>query len=126
MTVRVSQALGRWGEDLVVRRLEAEGLRVLARNWRAGPGGPPGELDVVALDHGTLVICEVKTRSSVRFGTPGEAVTERKQRIVRRLAAAYVASRGRGGVCGGPVRIDVLTVLRGADGVHVEHLRGVA
>nr|WP_246235138.1 YraN family protein [Streptomyces boluensis] len=34
-------------------------MKILARNWRSGPGG---EIDIVALDHDTLVICEVKTR----------------------------------------------------------------
>jgi putative endonuclease len=38
------------------------------------------------------VFCEVKTRTSDRFGTAAEAVTPAKQRRLRLLAARYVAS----------------------------------
>jgi len=54
--------LGRRGEDLAV----------LARKWRCSEG----ELDIVATDREVVVICEVKTRSGDRFGSPFEAVTQ--------------------------------------------------
>ena len=34
-----------------------------------------GEIDVIAVKGGTLSFVEVKTRRSLRFGTPGMAVT---------------------------------------------------
>jgi putative endonuclease len=68
----------------------------VARNWRCGAG----EIDLVCAtrDTGgrtTLVVCEVKTRSSDRQGHPLEAVTPAKQRRLRRLAAAYLRSQRR-------------------------------
>ncbi len=64
------RALGAYGEELAARHLVAAGMVVLDRNWR----GPAGEIDLVLRDGSTLVVCEVKTRSSEAFGTPHEAV----------------------------------------------------
>ena len=45
--MRVKDALGRFGEDLAVERLEAAGMVVLDRNWRCAERELPGEIDVV-------------------------------------------------------------------------------
>jgi putative endonuclease len=78
--------LGRDGEDVVARWYEARDYRVLARNWRCSDG----ELDLVLGRGDTVVVCEVKTRSSDRFGSPFDAVDHRKQRRLRRLAARWL------------------------------------
>ncbi|WP_419946877.1 YraN family protein [Candidatus Poriferisodalis sp.] len=89
----------------MVERWYAErGYRVLARNWRCSAG----ELDLIVTDGSQLVVCEVKTRSSSRFGTGFEAITSRKQRQVRRLAAEYVRQRGG---WRGPIRCDAAAVM---------------
>jgi len=110
--------LGRYGEDLAVDHLTGAGMVVLARNWRCAAG----ELDIVARDGSTLVFCEVKTRSSVAFGTPLEAVVPAKARRIRRLAAAWLNEADRGWP---DLRFDVVSVLRLRGGQPtVEHLRG--
>lgn len=98
------QALGRRGEDLVERWYAERGYRTLDRNWRS----PSGELDLVVTDGTHLVFCEVKTRTSDRFGTGFEAITARKQQQVRRLAAQYVRQRGG---WPGPIRCDAASVM---------------
>ncbi|HZB71907.1 MAG TPA: YraN family protein [Acidimicrobiales bacterium] len=101
------RALGASGEDLAAAWYAERGWRVLDRNWRSGRDG---ELDVVATKGGVLVVCEVKARSSVAFGTPLEAVTPAKQARIRRLAAAYLAASP---VRARTVRFDVAAVLDG-------------
>ncbi len=54
--------LGRAGEQVAVRHLEAQGIEVLARNWRPTGAGLRGEIDIVARDGPVLVVCEVKAR----------------------------------------------------------------
>jgi putative endonuclease len=111
--------LGREGEQAAAAYLERAGLRILDRNWRCADG----ELDIVAAERRVLVICEVKTRSGTRFGTPLEAVTKRKQARLRRLAIRWLIAHG---VLFDEVRIDVVGLLRDRAGHYrVEHVRGV-
>ncbi len=81
------RALGAAGEDLAAAWYEAEGYRVLARNWRCRDG----ELDLVVSRPGVLVFCEVKTRRSDAYGGPAAAVTHTKQRRIRGLALRWLA-----------------------------------
>jgi putative endonuclease len=114
--------LGRRGEYLVAARLERAGWSLLARNARL----PSGELDLVALDGGTVVFVEVKTgRSGRQRGPerPAFAVGPRKQLKLRRLAREWIAERrGPSGVAG--YRFDVVGVSFGPDGLaDVDHIR---
>jgi hypothetical protein len=66
--------VGRLGECLAARHLAADGLELVARNWRIADGELRGELDLIAVDRATatLVVCEVKTRrDAARFGGAG-------------------------------------------------------
>ena len=117
--MRDKDVTGRRGEELAVRHLQDAGFVVLERNWRC----ELGEIDIVARDGDVLVVCEVKTRSGLGFGTPLEGVTWEKAARLRRLAGRWLADHpgGRGGV-----RIDVVGVLRPASGpATIEHVRGV-
>ena len=97
-------ALGKRGEDLAAACLTDQGLVVLDRNWRCRLG----ELDIVATDRSRLVVCEVKTRTSTRYGLPAEAVDARKAHRIRQLAGAWLAAHRVPWV---EVRYDVLAVL---------------
>jgi putative endonuclease len=111
--------LGRRGEDLAARYLESQGLVVLSRNWRC----PEGELDLVLTDGRKLIVCEVKTRTSTRYGTPGEAVTDDKAHRIRRLARRWLTAY-RVGWCA--LRFDIVSVLwPPGQPPRVRHLRGV-
>lgn len=113
---------GRIAEDLVADRLAAAGWRVLERNARTRYG----ELDVVALDAGTLVFVEVKAgREDSAYGPerPILAIGPRKQLQVRRLAAAWMAER-RDLPHYDRIRFDAVgvTLDRGGRAVDVEHI----
>jgi putative endonuclease len=85
---RHNRRYGMRGEELAARWYAERGYRLVARNWRCRDG----ELDLVVARHGEVVFCEVKARTSDRFGLPAEAVTPAKQRRLRRLAAAFLAA----------------------------------
>jgi putative endonuclease len=120
--MRVKDAVGRFGEQTAARHLESAGLVILDRNWRLSAGPLRGELDLVAREGDALVIVEVKTRSGSGFGSPAEAVTADKARRLRRLAVAWLAAHpGQGHAV---IRFDVVSVVRSAGGLTVEHLRG--
>jgi putative endonuclease len=120
-------ALGRFGEDVAARHLVAAGLTVVARNWRCREG----EVDIIAVEGDVLVVCEVKTRRGVGFGTPLDAITPAKAARLRRLACRWLADQRSGLRASGgddvgysQVRFDVVSVLRPLTGpTSVEHLR---
>ena len=110
--------VGRAGEQAAADHLQRTGLVIVERNWRC----PEGEIDIVAEDGDTLVVCEVKTRSGLGFGDPSEAVVGRKAARLRRLALRWLAEHGQ------PwreLRFDVVSVLWPRDGEPVvRHLPG--
>lgn len=119
-TARQRSALGAYGESVAARHLGDQGMVLLDRNWRC----ELGEIDLVLRDGRTLVVCEVKTRSSTAFGSPLEGVTERKAARLRRLAARWLVDHD---VRPAEVRIDLVGVLVPRTGsVRVDHVRGLA
>lgn len=114
-----NQALGEYGERLAERHLVVQGMVVLDRNWRC----EAGELDLVLREGAVLVACEVKTRTSVDYGTPHEAVDAAKLDRLLRLAMRWQAAHG---LTAPDVRVDLVAVLRPLKGPSVvEHVRGV-
>jgi putative endonuclease len=112
--------MGRRGEDLAAEYLTDRGLVVLSRNWRCREG----ELDVVATDGSTLVVCEVKTRSTAAFGDPAEFVTPAKMRHLRHATQAWLRQYGVGWCA---IRFDVVAILWPPNGTpRLRHIRGVA
>jgi len=117
--MRAKDVLGKSGELAAADYLTAHGLRILDQNWRCDIG----EIDIVAVDRQVIVVCEVKTRSGVRYGTPLEAVTRAKLRRLRRLAVAWLNAHG---VRFDQVRIDVVGIIgEGTGGFTIEHIKGV-
>lgn len=102
--------LGAAGEDLAAAWYEDRGYEILERNWRRREG----EVDLIAREGRTVVFCEVKARTSDRFGSGAEAVRTAKQRRIRRLAARWLSeltpASGRARV---EVRFDVVSITAG-------------
>lgn len=118
-TAQARQALGAYGEQVAARHLEELGLTLIERNWRCDEG----EVDLVLRDGRTLVICEVKTRTSLVAGTPHEAITNDKLRRLKRLAERWASEHD---VRPEGIRIDLVAVLRPARGAAVvEHVAGL-
>ncbi|TLM82459.1 YraN family protein [Pseudarthrobacter sp. NamE2] len=111
--------LGRHGEQLAAGYLESLGMLVVERNWRC----LEGEIDIVAFDGDALVIAEVKTRRSLDYGHPFEAVGAEKLARLHRLGSAWCRDRE----LRMPLRrVDVIAVIDDGGGTPVvEHLKGV-
>lgn len=103
--------LGAHGEARVAAWYEARGYTVLDRNWRCRDDDVNGELDLVVARGVDVVVVEVKTRSSERFGSPLEAVGPDKRRRLRRLAGRWCADAAP--FPPASVRIDVAAVVGG-------------
>lgn len=105
---------GNAGEQLACQWLVDRGYTVLHRNWRHGHD----ELDIVARDGSYLVVVEVKTRSSDRWGDPEEAVDARKQAKLLRAAEELALQLDDGS----ELRFDVISVTFAPDGPRILHI----
>ena len=100
--------LGRAGENAAADLLRSRGFQVIGAGFLARRG----ELDLVCRRGDTLVVVEVKTRTSDSFGTPLEAVGARKRRAMMSAAAEYRAlAEWRG-----PIRYAVVGLTARSDG----------
>ncbi|RYZ45071.1 MAG: YraN family protein [Sphingobacteriales bacterium] len=77
--------LGALGESLAWAYLRAKGHIILQTNFRIGHK----EIDVISLCGDILVFTEIKARSTYAFGYPEEAVSRRKQQLVKQAAEFY-------------------------------------
>jgi uncharacterized protein (TIGR00252 family) len=105
--------LGDHGEDLAAAALKQQGYKILERNYVT----PLGEIDLIARQGKTVVVVEVKTRKSTRFGSPQEGVSVSKQGRLRRLADYYLKAKR---LTGSPVRFDVVAITLAGDIPQVE------
>lgn len=110
------QQFGRRSERLAAEYLKRSGYRILETNYRCGVG----EIDIIAIERGTLVFVEVKARSSARFGSPKGAVTPAKQRKISMAALDYLKRVGR---TGAKARFDVVAIDTAAGRMDIEVVR---
>jgi putative endonuclease len=113
--VNASQDLGRAGETKAADHYRNLGFKILDRNHTR----PGGEIDLVVRRGRLLVFCEVKTRTSGRFGTPAEAVHPTKQARLRKLAAGWMREHHPGRVT---VRFDVVSAMVRGDAIEIDHI----
>ena len=97
-------------EDRALAHLLAQGLRLVARNYRT-PGRGGGEIDLIVRERdGTLVFVEVRKRASSSFGGAAGSIGWRKQqRIV--FAARHFLMRLASPP---PCRFDVISMEGGS------------
>ncbi len=106
-----NRSFGRECEALAEDYFRMRGYKIICRNYRLRFG----EIDLILKKDGWLVFVEVKARRSRRFGSPQEAVTPSKQRIIRRVAEAYLQQKRKDTDFKG-VRFDVLAITFKEDG----------
>ena len=108
--------LGKLGEDIAANRLTSEGYEILERQWRY----KHKEIDIIAQDKAELVFIEVKTRASVTYGLPKEAVNNTKKKHIYWSAEYYIYSRNLENY---PIRIDVMEIYKKHGKFWVNHIK---
>jgi len=74
------------GEKFARDFLKKRGYRILETNYRSHHG----EIDIVARQKNCLVFIEVRTKTSLEFGTPEESITRTKRNRMRTAAFNYL------------------------------------
>jgi len=94
---------GRRSESYAAKYLRKLGWRLVAANVTDSRG----ELDLLALENGTLVIVEVRSTAGSNPELPAASVDLRKQRRITEAVLRYLS---RNKLLGFPVRFDVLAI----------------
>lgn len=81
-----NKKLGDFGEKIARLYLEKNKYKIVEMNFR----GKQGEIDIIAKDQKELVFIEVKTRTSIKYGSPVDAVTYIKQKRIYKTAEYYI------------------------------------
>lgn len=108
-------SMGQAGERLARTYLQTKGFEVVSTNWRSRKG----ELDIVCASRELILFVEVKARAGTRYGLPGEALTEQKQKRLLKAASSYLSKNK---LWGRPCRFDFIAVYFQENGCHLEHM----
>jgi putative endonuclease len=108
-----TKAIGDAGEAAAADHLVAQGLRVLARNFRV----KGGEIDLVCRDGDTTVFVEVRRRARADFGGAAWSITPAKQKRLVLAARHWLARHGN--YYDGACRFDCVLI----DGERLEWLK---
>ncbi len=95
--------LGKHGEALAVQFLKEKRYVIEALNWRF----KKAEIDIIATKNNTLILLEVKTRSSDFMGKPEEFITPHKEALMFRCANEYIEQTD----FQGEIRFDFLSII---------------
>jgi putative endonuclease len=100
-----NRAVGGLCESEACKYLCSNGYKIIERNFRVGK---LGEIDIIAFEREVLCFIEVKARKTSYFGSPAEAVNNRKQRRIAMIASIYSADRR---LDSNPIRFDIVEII---------------
>lgn len=106
--------LGKKGEELAVEFLANNGFTILETNWTF----QKAEVDIIARIEDTLAIIEVKTRSSLDFGLPQDAVNSKKIKLLTKAVDNYVVENN----LDLNFRFDIIAIHKEGKSFVIEHL----
>lgn len=113
-----NREIGKWGESIAANFLEQNSYKIIDRNFRC----KQGEIDIVAKNKEYIIFIEVKTRSYIFFGNPGEAVDKRKKKNIYH-AAKYFLHINKLEECF--VRFDIIEVFIKKNYFKINHIKQV-
>lgn len=106
--------LGTRGETIAADYLRNNNFQIIALNWRY----LKLEVDIIAENDEFIIFIEVKTRRSIRWGNPEEAVNDIKIRRIIEAADFYINENN----IDKPARFDVITILLNNNKIELNHI----
>lgn len=113
-----TQLIGKKGEERAQKYLQELGYRILDKNFRSRFG----EIDLIALDSSTLVFIEVKTRTTLLFGHPSEAIQTKKLKKLLKTSQYYqILHRNLPAL----IRFDAVEIIYSYNNVTINHIKNI-
>lgn len=109
---------GRIGEKIAADYLKKSGYTIIETNWHYSKNA---EIDIIAEQKDTIVFVEVKTRTTLNFGHPFEAIDRKKIQKVRTAIYGYLNKSQRKYKS---FRFDGIAVI-GLENPKIEHLKNL-
>lgn len=113
-----NQKIGLLGENLATKYLQKSGYTVIDRNFRCRQG----EIDIIAKYKQEIIFIEVKTRTTLNYGNPAEAVTKVKQKHIEKAAKYYIYKNNLYNFF---IRIDIIEIYIKKDKYIINHIKQV-
>ncbi|MFH6998062.1 YraN family protein [Flavobacterium sp. FlaQc-57] len=110
--------LGKKGEELAVQFLKENGYEILDQNWTF----QKAEIDIIAQKESILAVIEVKTRSSLDFGSPQDFVKPKKIQLLIKAVNAYINDREKDFGNDLNIRFDIMAIHKNGETFAIEHL----
>ncbi len=107
--------LGKLGELKAIEFLQNQGYFILEKNWTF----QKAEIDIIAKKENTIVIVEVKTRTSTDFGLPQDFVKPNKIQLLVKGANEYVVSND----LDFEIRFDIIALHKEGKSLVIEHIK---
>lgn len=114
----INQNVGKLGENIAVKYLENLKYKIIERNYSCRQG----EIDIIVYDvlSKEIVFIEVKTRTSLSYGTPKEAVNKIKQIHIKKVAKYYIYNYGINDIS---CRFDVIEIYLVNNSYKINHIK---
>ena len=106
--------LGAKGEEIALMHLKSKGYKIRQTNWVIGKN----EIDIIAETEKTIIVVEVKTRSSTYMGEPQVAVNRKKQMALIRAADIYLRRNN----LDYEARFDIISIVIKPEGNIIKHI----
>lgn len=113
-----NDSVGKFGESLAKKYLENSGYKIIETNTHKRFG----EIDIVAQSNGKTIFCEVKTRTSDRFGSAVESLTHTKKKRILRMIRYYCLKNR---IPDGNIRADFVAIQIDGDIAELKHFKGI-
>jgi len=113
-----NDSVGKFGESLAKKYLENSGYKIIETNTHKRFG----EIDIVAQSHGKTIFCEVKTRTSDRFGSAVESLTCTKKKRILRMIRYYCLKNK---ILDENIRADFIAIQIDGEIAELKHFQGI-
>ena len=110
--------IGKIGEQIAAKYLKDNGYKIKEVNFYCRYG----EIDIVAFNQNKIVFVEVKTRTSLKYGYPVEAINKKKIMNMKKTAVNYLCINK---IYNLEIRFDAIEVYLGKDKYKINHIKDI-